>query len=75
MKKNKGKNTSKQDREMKALLRKMQRKTNKQANRAVTEYDDVPKRAASRDVDGERDWDIRSVDADRLFREMKKRDR
>lgn len=69
--KNTGKKMSKADKEMQKLMKKIQKKV-KHKVEPVSE--DAPHRARYVDVQGEKDWAVQDVDADTLFREMKRRD-
>lgn len=62
--KNQNKKLSKEEREMLALMKKLRKNMPKMTEN--TEY--------RRDLDAERDYDIRTIEADRLFKEMKRRD-
>lgn len=62
--KNQNKKLSKEEREMLALMKKLRKNLPKLPEHTET----------YRDVDAERDYDIRTIEADRLFKEMKRRD-
>ncbi len=62
--KNQKKKLSKEEKEMIPLMKKLRKHLPKLPENAQT----------YRDTDAEKDYDIRNIEADKLFREMKRRD-
>ena len=74
MKKEQQRRGNRQEREMRALMKKTQKKIRKDTQEPEPQQEEAPRKARYRDVDGERDWDLKDIDADRLFKEMKRRE-
>lgn len=75
MKKNTKKRRNQQEQVLGKLVRKLSKPKSKNSQDAITsDHEERNARARHRDVDGERDWDIQDVDADTLFREMRRRE-
>lgn len=62
--KNQNKKLSREEKEMLALMKKLRKNMPKHPENTET----------YRDINAEKDYDIRNIEADRLFREMKRRD-
>lgn len=62
--KNQNKKLSREEKEMLALMKKLRKNMPKHPENAET----------MRDSSSEKDYDIRTIEADRLFKEMKRRD-
>jgi len=62
--KNQNKKLSREEKEMLALMKKLRKNMPKHPEMAE----------AMRDSSSEKDYDIRTIEADRLFKEMKRRD-
>lgn len=62
--KNQNKKLSREEKEMLALMKKLRKNMPKMTENAEHR----------RDLDAEKDYDIRTIEADRLFKEMKRRD-
>jgi hypothetical protein len=69
--KNTGKKMTKAEKEMQKLMKQVQKKVK---HKIAPAERDMPRKARHIDVSGERDWEVADVDADTLFREMKRRD-
>jgi mRNA-degrading endonuclease RelE of RelBE toxin-antitoxin system len=69
--KNTGKKMTKAEKEMQKLMKQVQKKVK---HKIATPEEEIPRRARYIDAAGERDWEVSDVDADTLFREMKRRD-
>lgn len=66
------KKMSKLEKEMQALMKKVQKKVKHKI--APAEEEVILKKKKFIDSNGEKDWEVKDVDADVLFREMKRRD-